>query len=265
MGARVTTSVAALAVAITLGGCTPAPATMTPVAPSAADRVTDAPTAGERLFVARADGGSLTSDPGLLILDGVTTVSWFTDRPARSAGASTLTDALTALGWDEATGSLGTDPPNAALTADELGTASIAVELTAASLVGDSVTFTVTALDGSQLVTTSLTHVELFIDDVLDPQTTALAPGITATTSIDDGAITVTIEQNGTATQSTRVPRGQFSGALGGPGDPVQGTIMVSPGNPVGYLQVTGSLTITDGGQQSRYDGQLALWAIVLD
>jgi hypothetical protein len=149
-----------------LAGCTSGPES--PAAPSAAVRTLAAPDATEDvLFVARSDAGSLVVRAGarpMLELDGLDAVTWFSDRPARDAGTSSVTEALETFGWRTNGDPLGDDPPNATLVAAELGGDAVVVELLTATVDGDRVRFTVRFL-GPPPASTDLSDIDVFIDD----------------------------------------------------------------------------------------------------
>lgn len=119
------------------------------------------------LFVARSDAGSLLVRPGTgstLELDDVDRMTWFSDRPARDAGASSVADALKTFGWRRNGDRLGDDAPNATLIAAEFGKESVVVELLTATVDGDQIRFTVDFV-GQRPESTGLSDVDLFIDD----------------------------------------------------------------------------------------------------
>jgi hypothetical protein len=126
------------------------------------------------LFVARSESGSLRVRPGnqsTLELNDVAAMTWFSDRPARDAGTSSVTDALKTFGWKRNGDRLGVDVPNGALVAAELGNDSVVVKLLTATVDGSRVRFTV-AFVGQPPESSGLSDANLFIDDTLiDPNT----------------------------------------------------------------------------------------------
>ncbi len=114
----------------------------------------------------RSARGQATFDErgsGTLTMTDLEHVTWFSDRPERDAGVSTLPDALRTYGWQQDGDALGTDAPNATLTAPELEDA-LVVELRAASIDGDRVTFEVQAIESSASRDVELSDLALFID-----------------------------------------------------------------------------------------------------
>lgn len=151
-------------------------------------------TADELLFVVSAAEGRVVLDDdgtGTLTMRDLDDVTWFSDRPARDAGETTMRDALHTYGWNDDGDSLAADAPNATLTAPQLRDA-IVLELLTASLddgrSGSSTgnrsgtaTFEVRAVTPSDAVDLDLDGLDLFIDS-----TTADGPTPTDTTERPD-------------------------------------------------------------------------------
>lgn len=152
------------------------------------------------LFVARADTGSLevaADGTAILELDEVEAMTWFTDRPARGAGMTSLTDALRTYGWDHNGDRLGDDAPNGALVAAELGTDAVILELLTASVDDARVRFAVEVV-GDRTESTVLSHVELFIDDADPGSYTTMPSGLEV---LDSGGVVLgrTVDSSGAA------------------------------------------------------------------
>lgn len=160
--------VVAAALLVVMSGCsssTPDPASR-PVGD--VHELTAADRENTLLFVARSPRGTLTVDgdgQGVLELDEAATMTWFTDRPAHDAGATTAADALEALGWTGNGSPIGDEPPNAALIAAELGDDTPIVELLTATIDGERIRFDIEVVGAGRPESGALTAVELFIDD----------------------------------------------------------------------------------------------------
>ncbi|CAN5619632.1 hypothetical protein BH10ACT3_BH10ACT3_01180 [soil metagenome] len=205
---RLIGSVAAVLLVVGAGACTSSSswageATTTP------ERTLEPPDASAPLlFVARSDSGSLdVRDDGdsTLELDDVDAVTWFTDRPARDAGATSVTDALKTFGWERNGDRLSDDAPNGVLVATELGADSIVVELLAATVDGHRVRFTV-AFVNPPPKSSQLTDIELFIDDAPAGTPTTTPSGLQV---LETGGIVLgeTVDGSGqTHTQVLQLP-----------------------------------------------------------
>ena len=101
---------------------------------------------------------------GMLTLSGVQPhVVWFSNRPYRMAGTSTLAEYL--KDWQDGSDSFKVDPPNGSLSwLDGDTMASVAVELSAPLQVGDKISYRVKLLEGKLPAKTG--PVSLFIDFV---------------------------------------------------------------------------------------------------
>jgi hypothetical protein len=111
------------------------------------------------LLVMSAESGSY--DGETLILTGVPSVIYFSDRPNRIAGHMSL-EKFVEL-WGEGTDSFEADPPNATLSIlEEDGDTDIIVELTNPLLIENGVTFNIIILDGK--IPVSFDSSALYID-----------------------------------------------------------------------------------------------------
>lgn len=97
------------------------------------------------LFVISGATGSLDGD--ILKLNGVPSVVYFTDRPARKAGHMTLANFFEM--WDKGENSFESDPPNAVLSVlKKDGTQNVVVELKSPEIKEGSLYFNVEVLSG---------------------------------------------------------------------------------------------------------------------
>jgi len=126
------------------------------------------------LFVQHGTGGTL-SGTTLTLTDVGSQTGWFTDRPYRKAGQIPTAKFLTL--WDEGENSFADDPPNADFTCTVDGeVVNFVVELASPALVGDDLSYSVTAVPDTVLPETTITCVSAshaFIDAsylVPDPQ-----------------------------------------------------------------------------------------------
>ncbi len=126
------------------------------------DHVVDESAEPRFLFVISSASG--TAGDGSLTLDGVPSVVYFSDRPARIAGHMSL-EAL-AEAWDLDQDSFAAIPPNAALSILETG-ADVVVELMSLELTDDRLRFDVRVLDGT-LPAGSFGPASLFIDEFIN-------------------------------------------------------------------------------------------------
>jgi len=112
------------------------------------------------LFVLSATSGSLKGDT--LTLNGVPSVIYFSDRPARKAGHISLETFVES--WSKGTDSFKTDPPNATLSVlKNDGAQNVVVELMSAEAVKNgSVVFKVEVIEGVSPQTFNATAI--FID-----------------------------------------------------------------------------------------------------
>ena len=185
----------ATAVGVFAVGCTSSDGFDAPTVDISSPRALTPPdTADELLFVVSAAEGRVVLDDdgtGTLTMRDLDDVTWFSDRPARDAGETTMRDALHTYGWNDDGDSLAADAPNATLTAPQLRDA-IVLELLTASLddgrSGSSTgnrsgtaTFEVRAVTPSDAVDLDLDGLDLFIDS-----TTADGPTPTDTTERPD-------------------------------------------------------------------------------
>lgn len=138
-------------------------------------------TADDLLFVVRSTHGRVVLDAsgrGTLTMDGIDDVTWFSDRPARDAGESTIRQALGTYGWAHDGDAVSVDAPNATLTAPELGDDALVVELLAASLGDEGVSFEVQTIAAPGERDDVLSDLDLFIDTTTaDPTTADSDPG----------------------------------------------------------------------------------------
>ena len=114
----------------------------------------------EYLFVLSAKSGSFDGEK--LTLTGVPSVLYFSDRPYRVAGHTTLEKFVEA--WSKGSDSFKADPPNATLSmATQKGDKNIVIEISNPEIEGDGVRFKVRVLKGS--IPNSFGPYSLFIDD----------------------------------------------------------------------------------------------------
>ena len=119
------------------------------------------------LFVLSAASGSVEGDT--LTLDGVPSVIYFSDRPARIAGHQSVASFV--AGWDVGSDSFSADPPNAVLAVLGEGD-DVVVEITSVALDGNDVLFDVLVIEGT-LPEGSFGPASLFIDPrIIDPHFT---------------------------------------------------------------------------------------------
>jgi len=112
------------------------------------------------LFVLSATSGSLKGDT--LTLNGVPSVIYFSDRPARKAGHMSVSNFVEM--WDKGDDSFKADPPNATLSVlTKDGAKNIVVELMSVEQKGGSVVFKVAVLEGMSPQTFNATAI--FIDN----------------------------------------------------------------------------------------------------
>ncbi len=111
------------------------------------------------LFVISGTSGSLKGDT--LTLNGVPSVIYFSDRPARKAGHISVTKFID--NWDNVPESFKSDPPNAVLSIlSENGTENIVIELQNPSVEGNVISFKIKKLQGTALK--EFQESSLFID-----------------------------------------------------------------------------------------------------
>jgi len=111
------------------------------------------------LFVLSATSGS--SKGNILSLEGVPSVIYFSERPARIAGHMTLSAFIEM--WAKGVDSFKADPPNATLSVlKEEGVENVVVELISVVHKSDSVIFKVAVLEGT--IPESFRTTSLFID-----------------------------------------------------------------------------------------------------
>jgi len=132
---------------------------MLATSPAIAGHVIDSKDKPEYLFVLSSESGSFAGDT--LALTDVPLVVYFSDRPNRIAGHTSLTSFVEA--WGKGTNSFKVDPPNATLSImNESGNQDVIVEISNPQLQGDSLTFNVRVLEGEILE--SFGPSSLFID-----------------------------------------------------------------------------------------------------
>lgn len=161
----------AAATIVPAAGCTTSEGFEAATATSAAARqLTPPDTADGLLFVVGSDRGRVVLDDagtGTLTLHDVDDVTWFSDRPARDAGVTTIDEALRTFGWRQDGDAVADDAPNATLTASGLDDA-LVLELLTASFDGERGTFEVRSLSSSDARDVELADLDLFIDDAGD-------------------------------------------------------------------------------------------------
>jgi hypothetical protein len=146
-------------------------------------------------FLYSASAGWATIEGARVTLPATASVSWFTDRPARRSGATTLGDVVDV--WSAS--GLDASPPNAALVVTRGGKSSThIVTLTQARHTGKTVSFRVRAVPGGteagmrstgRLAAGTYARAELFIDDVATPPCGTVVP--TGTTCLYDFSSTI--------------------------------------------------------------------------
>ena len=146
-------------------------------------------------FLYSTSAGWAKVDGARVTLPTTASVSWFTDRPARRSGATTLGDVVDA--WSAS--GLDASPPNAALVVTRKGESSThIVTLTQARRQGNTVSFRVRAVPGGteagmrstgRLAAGSYARAELFIDDVATPPCGSVVP--TGTSCLYDFSSTI--------------------------------------------------------------------------
>ena len=117
------------------------------------------------MFVVSGSSGQVEDET--LMLDGVSSVVYFSDRPARIAGHMSVTDFVT--NWSATAGadSFAFDPPNAVLSVlGDDGEQDVVIELTDVEVDGDSLAFGIEVLSGV-LPLGPFGPASLFIDDLL--------------------------------------------------------------------------------------------------
>lgn len=110
------------------------------------------------LYVLSSTSGKMKDDT--LILNGVPSVVYFSDRPSRIAGHESVSDFVEL--WNKSSDSFKADPPNATLSILDVAE-NIVVELMSVEDKDDSVTFKVRVLQGQAPKTFS--NSSLFIDE----------------------------------------------------------------------------------------------------
>ena len=113
------------------------------------------------LFVISGTSGSLDGDT--LTLNGVPNVIYFSDRPARKAGHTSVTKFID--NWHKGAESVKDNPPNAVLSIlDEDGNQNIVVVLQNPTVQGNNVSFKIKTLEGT--VPDKFKASSLFIDPI---------------------------------------------------------------------------------------------------
>ena len=112
------------------------------------------------LYVLSGTSGKM--EGGTLTINGMPNVVYFSDRPSRIAGHSSVTDFVEL--WNKSSDSFKADPPNATLSIMDGDTPeNIVVELMSVEAKDDSVTFKVRVLQGE--APKSFSNSSLFIDE----------------------------------------------------------------------------------------------------